>query len=73
LGFPGLCGLLYKPAGSSGKSIQPAAPDQQLALAAIKPRAGNSLSKFHPARINRLQLSQNAAALLFDPETVDIR
>jgi hypothetical protein len=38
-----------------------------------KHRAGKSLSKFHPARINRLHASQNAAALLFDPETVDIR
>jgi hypothetical protein len=48
-------------------------PDQQLASAPIKPPAGKSLSKFHPARINRLHASQNAAALLFDPETVDIR
>jgi hypothetical protein len=48
-------------------------PDQQLALASTKPPAGKSLSKFHPARINRLQLSQNAAALLFEPDTVDIR
>jgi hypothetical protein len=55
------------------KSIQPATPDQQLTLAPMMPCAGKSLSKFHPARINRLQLSQNAAALLFDPETVDIR
>jgi hypothetical protein len=35
--------------------------------------AGNSLPKFHPTRINRLQASQNAAALLFDLGTVDIR
>jgi hypothetical protein len=35
--------------------------------------AGNSLPKFPPVRINRLQASQNAAALLFDLGTVDIR
>jgi hypothetical protein len=35
--------------------------------------AGKSLSKFHPTRINRLQASQIAAALLFDLGTVDIR
>jgi hypothetical protein len=35
--------------------------------------ARKSLSKFHLPRINRLQASQNAAALLFDLGTVDIR
>jgi hypothetical protein len=35
--------------------------------------AKKSLPKFHPTRINRLQASQNAAALLFDLGTVDIR
>jgi len=35
--------------------------------------ARKSLPKFHPARINRLQASQNAAALLFDLGAVDIR
>jgi hypothetical protein len=35
--------------------------------------ARNSLRKFHPTRINRLQASQNAAALLFDLGIVDIR
>jgi hypothetical protein len=35
--------------------------------------ARNSLSKFHSTRINRLQASQIAAALLFDLGTVDIR
>jgi hypothetical protein len=35
--------------------------------------ARKSLSKFHPTRINRLQASQNAAALLFDLGAVDIR
>jgi hypothetical protein len=48
-------------------------PDQPLASTPTKAPAGKSLSKFHPARINRLQLSQNAAALLFDLDTVDIR
>jgi len=33
----------------------------------------NALPKFHPARTNRLHPGQKAAALLFDPETVDIR
>jgi hypothetical protein len=35
--------------------------------------AGKSLPKFHPTRINPLQAGQNAAALLFDFGTVDIR
>jgi hypothetical protein len=48
-------------------------PDQRPAPNRFKHPAGKSLSKFHPARINRLQLSQNAAALLFDLGTVDIR
>jgi hypothetical protein len=34
---------------------------------------GNPLPKFLSARINRLQPSQNAAALLFDLGMVDIR
>jgi hypothetical protein len=40
---------------------------------AIKHLAEKSLSKFHPTRINPLQASQNAAALLFDLGIVDIR
>jgi hypothetical protein len=40
---------------------------------AIKHLAGKSLRKFHPTRINPLQAGQNAAALLFDFGTVDIR
>jgi hypothetical protein len=59
--------------GSIQNSIQPTTPDQQLATFAIPRRARKSLSKFHRLRINRLQASQNAAALLFEPETVDIR
>jgi hypothetical protein len=39
----------------------------------ITHHARNSLSKFHSTRINRLQASQIAAALLFDLGTVDIR
>jgi hypothetical protein len=35
--------------------------------------ARKSLPKFHPTRINRLQASQNAAALLSDLVAVDIR
>jgi hypothetical protein len=35
--------------------------------------ARKSLLKIHPARINLLHVRQNAAALLFDLGTVDIR
>jgi hypothetical protein len=55
------------------KRIRPAMLDQRLRECAMKHPAGNSLSKFLAARINRLQASQNAAALLFDLGTVDIR
>jgi hypothetical protein len=47
--------------------------DQQPAPFAIGHYAGNSLLKFHHTRTNRLRVSQNAAALLFDLGTVDIR
>jgi len=40
---------------------------------AILRYAGNSLPKFPPARINRLQAGQNAAVLIFDLGTVAIR
>jgi hypothetical protein len=40
---------------------------------AVKHPAENSLPKFLATRINQLQASQNAAALLFDLGTVDIR
>jgi hypothetical protein len=36
-------------------------------------RLPNRTLKFHPARTNRLHPSQNAAALLADLDTVDIR
>jgi hypothetical protein len=36
-------------------------------------RVGASATKFLLSRINRLQASQNAAALLFELGTVDIR
>jgi hypothetical protein len=52
------------PAGNAGSTT---------GQSAIRHHAGKSLSKFHPARINRLQASQIAAALLFDLGTVDIR
>jgi hypothetical protein len=45
-------------------------PDQRLAPVHEQP---NSLRKFLPARINRLQASQNAAALLVELDVVDIR
>jgi hypothetical protein len=39
----------------------------------FRQHTGIPLSKFLPTRINRLQASQIAAALLFDPANVDIR
>jgi hypothetical protein len=65
--------LLCRTAASRRNSIQPKTRDQQLALVPIKHRARTRLSKFHHSRINRLHASQNAAALLFDLATVDIR
>jgi hypothetical protein len=44
-----------------------------LRLPMFTPHARNSLPKFPSARINRLQASQIAAALLFDLGKVDIR
>jgi hypothetical protein len=38
-----------------------------------RPHSKLRATKIHFARINRLQAGQNAAALLFDPGTVDIR
>jgi hypothetical protein len=64
---------LIEAAGSIRNTIQPTIPEQPLATFAIRRHARKSLSKFHRLRINRLHASQNAAALLFDPETVDIR
>jgi hypothetical protein len=52
------------PAGNAGSTA---------CQSAIRHHAGKSLSKFHASRINRLQASQIAAALLFDLGTVDIR
>jgi len=49
------------------------APEQSLAAFATERHARKSLSIFHHARINRLHASQNAAALMFEPDTVDIR
>jgi hypothetical protein len=64
--FRTLFDLPFQSAGCT-ESIQPMASDQWFAP------ARHSLSKFHHPRINRLHASQNAAALLFDLETVDIR
>jgi hypothetical protein len=47
--------------------------DQPIAARAILRRAGGLLPKFHPARTNRLRASQNAAVLVVDSGTVDIR
>jgi hypothetical protein len=65
--------LPCRAAGSRRNSIQPNTGDQQPAGSRSNTRAGESLSKFHPTRINRLHVSQNAAALLFDFGIVDIR
>jgi hypothetical protein len=48
-------------------------PEQRLRRLAIWRHARKSLSKFHRLRINRLHASQNAAALLIESDTVDIR
>jgi len=55
------------------ESIQPMTSDQWFAPVPIRHHARKSLSKFLHPRINRLHASQNAAALLFDLGTVDIR
>jgi hypothetical protein len=64
---------LFHPACFIHERIRPTLVDQRLGSCAIRHHAGNSLSKFPSTRINRLQTSQNAAALLFDFEIVDIR
>jgi len=48
-------------------------PDQPVAACAIPRHAQGLLPKFHPARTNRLRASQNAAVLVVDSDTVDIR
>jgi hypothetical protein len=74
LGFRDLFTLPDRTAVSIRNSIQLTTPDQQLApVPDPASRARKSLSKFHLSRINRLHASQNAAALLFDLGTVDIR
>jgi len=47
--------------------------DQPIAARAGLRRAGGLLPKFHPVRTNRLRASQNAAVLVIDSGTVDIR
>jgi hypothetical protein len=48
-------------------------PEQQTAPLADGSYARQPLLKFHPMRTDRLRASQNAAVILFDFETVDIR
>jgi hypothetical protein len=72
LGFSGLFKLLYRIAGSS-KEYRAGDNGSTVRSGRATPRARNSLSKFHRPRTNRLHASQNAAALLFDLGTVDIR
>jgi hypothetical protein len=73
----GLSGDLFEPpyrlAGFVRKRIRRQLGDQRPAQFRDEHHARNSLPKFHPTRINRLQASQIAAALLFDLGTVDIR
>jgi hypothetical protein len=47
--------------------------DQPIATRAVPRDASGLLPKFHPARTNRLRASQNAAVLVVDSGTVDIR
>jgi len=47
--------------------------DQPIAASAGLRRAGGLLLKFHSACTNRLRASQNAAVLVVDSGTVDIR
>jgi hypothetical protein len=47
--------------------------DQPVAACAVPRYAGALLPKFHPVRTNRLRASQNAAVLVVDSGTVDIR
>jgi hypothetical protein len=53
--------------------IRPAVADQRVPGFRKASTTPGSLPKFLAARINRLQASQNAAALLFELGTVDIR
>jgi len=48
-------------------------PDQPVAACAIPRHAQDLLPKFHPVCTNRLRASQNAAVLVVDSGTVDIR
>jgi hypothetical protein len=58
----------------AGDSIRPPEPGQPLAATpGLRARLADRTSNFHPARTNRLHASQNAAALLADLATVDIR
>ncbi|WP_154073476.1 hypothetical protein [Bradyrhizobium erythrophlei] len=70
-GFYG--GLLQQAAGFVGNSIRPPEPGQPRGIPGLRARLAGRTLKFHPARTNRLQPSQNAAALLADLETIDIR
>jgi hypothetical protein len=47
--------------------------DQPIAARAVLRHAGGLLPKFHPVCTNRLRASQNAAVLVVDSGTVDIR
>jgi hypothetical protein len=47
--------------------------DQPMATRAVRRHARGLLPKFHPVRTNRLRANQNAAVLVVDSGTVDIR
>jgi hypothetical protein len=63
----------YRPAASSASVSGGNLASNGWHGSSITHDARNSLSKFHSRRINRLQASQIAAALLVDLGTVDIR
>jgi hypothetical protein len=64
---------LLQAAGFAENRIRPPLADQRHVPLRKSPIVPGSLPKFLTARINRLQASQIAAALLFDLGTVDIR
>jgi len=72
LGFPGLLGLPCRAAGCF-RYIRRRTQEQQRAPVALANHTGKPLLKFHPMRTDRLRVSQNAAVILFEIDTVDIR
>jgi len=72
LGFSGLLGAAL----SRGRlpSLYPAADTGATeGRGCVRRHIRKPLLKFHPMRTDRLRVSQNAAVLLFEIDTVDIR